>query len=84
MAEELKIFDDLKNFLKEYIGNDNNSAYWLELLSSIHFLVKTAYIFDKTKYSIINKLKEKKGNKFENDDITRAWTHLQKNNLISF
>lgn len=73
----------LKEFLKEYDRPDNNYAYWLELLASIHFLNQEAFISNKTKDSIIAKLKEKKGNKFEDKDINEAWEYLQNYHLIN-
>ena len=69
-------------FLVKYEGDEVKTAYWLELLSSLHFLWNFSYIKDKTKEKVFNRLIEKK--RIRNpDDLETAWTHLAKYGLVS-
>lgn len=69
-------------FLSKYAGDEVKTAYWLELLSSLHFLLKFSYIKDKTKEKVFNRLREKK--QIRNpDDLEAAWSHLAEHGLVS-
>lgn len=80
-ADEKKALKKAKEFLSKYEGNKVETAYWLELLSSLHFLWKHSYIKEKTMEKIFNRLREKKRIR-NTGDLEAAWTHLAKYKLV--
>ena len=69
------LFDEIKG-----LGNER---HWLELISSIHFLVHNAMPRYNTPEDVFAKLNQEKPGKFSMDDTKKAWSVLGKYGLIS-
>jgi len=80
-SDEKKAVKQTKEFLSKIEGASVETAYWLELLSSLHFLWKYSYIKDKTKEKVFNRLREKKLIR-NTDDLEIAWNLLVRHNLV--
>jgi uncharacterized protein YwgA len=65
------------------LGSGKNESYWLELLSSLHFLNAHAAPHIATKAECIDKIKLMKSGRFSDEDIELAWGLLAKYNLVS-
>jgi len=83
--EDRATLDGFRHLLAvKYLLKDiAESGYWLELLSSLHFLWKVHLDGDRTKKTIINNLKIQKPGKFAEVDMNIAWNLLEKYTLIS-
>jgi hypothetical protein len=62
---------------------EHNERYWLELLSSLHFLITHAAPHIDTKEECIAKIKLIKPGRFSDKDIEFAWKILANYNLVS-
>ena len=81
-SDEQKALKSTIEFMSKYEGDEVEAAYWLELLSSLHFLWKFSYIKDKTKEKIFNRLREKKHIR-NSDDLETVWSQLSDSGLVS-
>ena len=81
-GDEKKAIEQTKRLLSELGKNSAEIAYWLELLSSLHFLWKYAYIKDKNKEKVFEKLEKRKHIRSKND-LETAWNYLVKYDLVS-
>jgi len=67
----------------EELGSEGSEPYWLELLSSLHFLTAHAAPQIGTKAECIAKIKLIKPGRFSDKDIELAWELLAEYNLVS-
>jgi len=77
---EKKQINYLKNLLKEL---PENKSYWLELISSLHFLLNRAYPKIDTWMEAKKRLHLWKPKRFKKEDIKQAKKLMKKHNLIS-
>lgn len=80
--DEQKALALTKKFLNKFKeDNIEETAYYFELLSSLHFLWNFSYMKSKTMETVFHKLLERKHIHKEND-LKAAWSHLNGYNLL--
>ena len=82
---EKEILKKIKNFLDEIqiLSAGKDEEYWIELLSSVHYLYKHAYpkvTNPQEAWSILNSVKPLK---FSKEDVKTAWSILSKHSLLN-
>jgi len=82
-SHENTIINRFRKMFREYLENSDDSAYWFELLASLHYMINAGYIKSKTKKSAVEGLLALKGSRFSKDDAEKAWHFLEDNQLIS-
>ena len=82
---EKEILEKIKNFLTEIdtLSINKGEEYWIELLSSVHYLYKHAYPKVNSPdeaWKILNNIKPRK---FSKQDLEKAWNFLNKYGLLN-
>ena len=80
-SEEEAALEQARTFLSEVREQDGERAYWLELLSSLHFLWNHSYVINRNRDTVLSMLQGKKA--IQNiEDLNTAWERLTRHNLI--
>ncbi len=68
--------------LLDSIPSTKSRAYWLELLSCVHFVRSHSYPKVNSKKQVVDYLLRQKGKRFSESDINKAYDLLQNKNFL--
>ena len=68
--------------LLDSIPTTKSKSYWLEILSCVHFVKKHSYPKVSSKKQVVDYLLQMKGDRFSENEISRAYDLLQNKNFL--